>query len=240
MNIARTAIALVLAMSVSGPLLADDSGDAALEQAVVRAHGFRHPGEKGRVFEDILRQCGSDSNRFCRLLSVVAATNAAVRMDAIIWIGRCGSAADMEGLLGLVEDGNCGRWAVDAIGKVGGVTSNLINAVETFCARADVQSAYDKTCARMSVVKAAYRAGATDAEKRLAAPVIQEYARTETANPRPFDEYLLQCDPAYRWSARRLSALRAVLAAGANPEQTNYVAAAIGELEAYPESELPE
>ena len=54
------------------------------------------------------------------------------------------------------------------------------------------------------------------------------------------DQLMIDSDPTYRYSRRRLSVLRAVVArASADPDMT-YVTNAINELVAYPEENLPE
>ena len=54
------------------------------------------------------------------------------------------------------------------------------------------------------------------------------------------DGSISRVDPSYRMSKRRLGVLRAVQNLGVNEWQTNFVATAIRELEAYPEANLPE
>ena len=54
------------------------------------------------------------------------------------------------------------------------------------------------------------------------------------------DGSITRVDSSYRMSKRRLGVLRAVQNLGVNEWQTNFVATAIRELEAYPEANLPE
>ena len=54
------------------------------------------------------------------------------------------------------------------------------------------------------------------------------------------DQLMIDADPTYRYSRRRLSVLRAIVArASVDPDMT-YVTNAINELVAYPEENLPE
>ena len=66
------------------------------------------------------------------------------------------------------------------------------------------------------------------------------YASQLTSYVNVFDLCLMDADPTYATSKRRLSVLRSVRALGANKWQTNFVERTIRELEAYPEANLPE
>ena len=74
----------------------------------------------------------------------------------------------------------------------------------------------------------------------MAVSNLIEYVSLQNHSPERIDRSIRRLDSTYERSKRRLGVLRAVQNLGVNEWQTNFVATAIRELEAYPEADLPE
>ncbi|MBE6381941.1 MAG: hypothetical protein E7049_02880 [Lentisphaerae bacterium] len=70
--------------------------------------------------------------------------------------------------------------------------------------------------------------------------VALDFARNVNTMNVGVDGALIQADPTYRFSKRRLSVMRGAQLRLVNEVQSNYVSNAINELVAYPEAELPD
>ena len=184
-----------------------------------------------------------DTNRLVRLIAEIAHTNDARLASLMIdQLGRYGTSENVPFLCSCATNAAYGGKAVIAILRVEGVTSNSIDAAQAYlsltnrCVRTDRDGS--TVCAEL--VRCAKQDGVAASCRTNALAVAWAFATGNNRNYYWLDRSLVNDDPTYRYSKRRLSILRSSDLQGSSEFMTNYVAGAIAELVAYPESDLPD
>ena len=192
------------------------------------------------MFMNARRRCGTDTNRFARLLAEVAQTNNNwVAQDAISSLGVYGTSAQLPFLYSMATNELHGATAVKSILRLEGVTSNSVGVTGMYLSMTNIiQRDRSEICSFF--FNAVKTSDVSAALKERGECVALRYAGTANLYFRRMDEAMISTEPAYRLSKRRLAVLRAAYELGVSQYQIAYVTNAINELVAYPEADLPE
>lgn len=137
--------ALVAALSC----VAEDDSDDKIKRMIVTSNFYiDNPDASYRMFMNAKRRCGTDTNRFARLLAEVAQTNnTLVAQDAILSLGLHGTAAQLPFLYSMATNEQHGATAVKSILRLEGVTSNSLAMVSQYLSMTNViQRDRSSTC----------------------------------------------------------------------------------------------
>ena len=154
-------------------------------------------------------------------------------------IGKYGTSSDLPFLYQRVATSNLCEHATEAVLRIEGLnTDSMVRlAVSLPDGRCYSRSVL---CSWGRILQAARKLPDGSPLRILAVSNAVQYATHETRHPSSFDRSLTRTDPTYATSKRRLAVLRSVRNLGVGEWETNFVAQAIRELEAYPEANLPE
>ena len=218
----------------------DDNSDEKIKRMIVRSNFYiDNPDASYRMFMNARRRCGTDTNRFARLLAEGAQTNNAwVAQDAILSLGVYGTSAQLPFLYSMATNEQHGATAVKSILRLEGVTSNSL-AVADRCLSNKTIKEPERLDVCRTIVDLAFAVTTPTNDQVRALSYVHCHART-CDYPAGLDQSLLRHDPSYRLSRRRLSILRDVYVHGVDQWDIGYVTNAINELVAYPEANLPE
>ena len=218
----------------------DDNSDEKIKRLIVGSNFYiDNPDASYRMFMNARRHCGTDTNRFARLLAEVAQTNNAwVAQDAILSLGVYGTSAQLPFLYSIATNERHGATAVKSILRLEGVTSNSL-AVADRCLSNKTIKEPERLDVCRTIVDLAFAVTTPTNDQVRALSYVHCHART-CDYPAGLDQSLLRHDPSYRLSRRRLSILRDVYVHGVDQWDIGYVTNAINELVAYPEANLPE
>ena len=154
-------------------------------------------------------------------------------------IGKYGTTNDLPFLYRQVAATNLCETVTRAILAIEGLTTNSVATV-TSLLPSDSARTWDAVCARCLLLEESEKSPSASPAKAMVLANALDYASGLTNYVDILDGSISRVDPSYRMSKRRLGVLRAVQNLGVNEWQTNFVATAIQELEAYPEADLPE
>ena len=219
----------------------DDNSDEKIKRMIVRSNFYiDNPDASYRMFMNARRRCGTDTNRFARLLAEVAQTNNAwVAQDAILSLGVYGTSAQLPFLYSMATNEQHGATAVKSILRLEGVTSNSVDVTGMYLSMTNIiQRDRSEICSFF--FNAVKTSDVSAALKERGECVALRYAGTANLYFRRMDEAMISTEPAYRLSKRRLAVLRSAYELGVSQYQIAYVTNAINELVAYPEADLPE
>ena len=183
-----------------------------------------------------------DTNRLARLICELAQTNNAEVAEMMIdELGEYGTPAQLPFLYSCATNPAVGTRAVNAILNIEGVTSNSVAVVCGYVGMTNVNKSihWDHVDVFKRMI-GMLGDGNPELKNQLVRGCIQPHALLNNHCPRQLDSVIMSADGSYRFSQRRLSTLRSVLACGLNEFQAPYVTNAINELVAYPEANLPE
>ena len=188
-----------------------------------------------------IRQAGGDTNRVVSLMKQIIAEGAddSTTRFYLSEIAKYGTTNDVSFLYDYVSDTNVCRSAADAVLRIEGVSSHSVSRICALLPRGNPQS-LDIIGSWMLLAREVQRQTSDAGVKSMAISNLIEYASLQNHSPERIDRSIRRLDPSYEMSKRRLGVLRAVQNLGVNEWQTNFVATAIRELEAYPEANLPE
>ena len=237
----RNAIFAFLALATAFVCIAeDDNSDEKIKRLIVGSNFYiDNPDASYRMFMNARRRCGTDTNRFARLLAEVAQTNNDwVAQDAISSLGVYGTSAQLPFLYSMATNEQHGATAVKSILRLEGVTSNSL-AVAGRCLSNKAIKEPERLDVCRTIVHLAFAVTTPTNDQVRALSYVHCHART-CDYPAGLDQSLLRCDPSYRQSRRRLSIMRDVYLHGVDQWDIAYVTNAINELVAYPEADLPE
>ena len=238
----RNAIFAFLALAVASVCIAeDDNSDEKIKRMIVGSNFYiDNPDASYRMFMNARRRCGTDTNRFARLLAEVARTNNAwVAQDAILSLGVYGTSAQLPFLYSMATNELHGATAVKSILRLEGVTSNSVDVTGMYLSMTNIiQRDRSEVCSFF--FNAVKTSSVSVALKERGECVALRYAGTANLYFRRMDEAMIRTEPAYCMSKRRLTVLRSVNLIGVSPYQIAYVTNAINELVAYPEADLPD
>ena len=217
-----------------------EASDARVKEMIIRSGTYIHGGERAaRALMAAKEHCGSDTNRFANLLCDISQTNdmyIARRMVRLL--GHYGTREQLPHLYSLVANTNLCCFALSAILRLEGVSSNFIAVANGVVSDARLRKRERLDLCR-ALLENAYSASASTAQRDMALSFLLTHFRT-CPYPQGLDEALVRKDAGYRHSRRRLANLRAVYAHGVDQWNIAYVTNAINELVAYPEQNLPE
>ncbi len=204
-----------------------------------------------------------DTNRLARLIAELAMTNdmrvSSMMVDAL---GEYGTIAQLPFLYSCATNPIIGDRAVKTILRIEGVSSNSLFAVQSYLSMTNgfpLMNKDDRVELCESVIGMVFADSELICFRPLMLDVAYSFANNGNMFPNSLDLTLLSVDPGYRYTKRRLSILRSTRArlneriqswntndvrfateVHIYDVQTNYLAAAIGELVAYPEANLPD
>ena len=219
----------------------DDNSDEKIKRLIVGSNFYiDNPDASYRMFMNARRRCGTDTNRFARLLAEVAQTNNNwVAQDAISSLGVYGTSAQLPFLYSMATNELHGATAVKSILRLEGVTSNSVDVTGMYLSMTNIiQRDRSEICSFF--FNAVKTSDVSAALKERGECVALRYAGTANLYFRRMDEAMISTEPAYRLSKRRLAVLRSAYELGVSQYQIAYVTNAINELVAYPEADLPE
>ena len=219
----------------------DDNSDEKIKRLIVGSNFYiDNPDASYRMFMNAMRRCGTDTNRFARLLAEVAQTNNNwVAQDAISSLGVYGTSAQLPFLYSMATNEQHGATAVKSILRLEGVTSNSVDVTGMYLSMTNIiQRDRSEICSFF--FNAVKTSDVSAALKERGECVALRYAGTANLYFRRMDEAMISTEPAYRLSKRRLAVLRSAYGLGVRQYQIAYVTNAINELVAYPEADLPE
>ena len=219
----------------------DDNSDEKIKRMIVGSNFYiDNPDASYRMFMNARRRCGTDTNRFARLLAEVAQTNNNwVAQDAISSLGVYGTSAQLPFLYSMATNEQHGATAVKSILRLEGVTSNSVDVTGMYLSMTNIiQRDRSEICSFF--FNAVKTSDVSAALKERGECVALRYAGTANLYFRRMDEAMISTEPAYRLSKRRLAVLRSAYELGVSQYQIAYVTNAINELVAYPEADLPE
>ena len=238
----RNAIFAFLALATAFVCSAeDDNSDEKIKRLIVGSNFYiDNPDASYRMFMNARRRCGTDTNRFARLLAEVAQTNNNwVAQDAISSLGVYGTSAQLPFLYSMATNELHGVSAVKSILRLEGVTSNSVDVTGMYLSMTNIiQRDRSEICSFF--FNAVKTSDVSAALKERGECVALRYAGTANLYFRRMDEAMISTEPAYRLSKRRLAVLRSAYELGVSQYQIAYVTNAINELVAYPEADLPE
>ncbi len=199
--------------------------------------------EARRVLTNEVR-FGGDTNRLACALAECAQTNDFQIADWAMWqLKKYATPAQLPFLYSCATNPVLGKTAVESVLRIEGVTSNSVAAIAEYFTTTNTftrQQAYDRAVCCAEFIREAASANVPGEDKEAALLIARNFAANVNTSNSVVDEALLEADSTYRYSARRLSVLRAAYPRCFNEYQTNYVANAINELVAYPEANLPD
>ena len=238
----RNAMLAILALATAFVCSAeDDNSDEKIKRLIVGSNFYiDNPDASYRMFMNARRRCGTDTNRFARLLAEVAQTNNNwVAQDAISSLGVYGTSAQLPFLYSMATNEQHGATAVKSILRLEGVTSNSVDVTGMYLSMTNIiQRDRSEICSFF--FNAVKTSDVSAALKERGECVALRYAGTANLYFRRMDEAMISTEPAYRQSKRRLAVLRSAYELGVSQYQIAYVTNAINELVAYPEADLPE
>ena len=238
----RNAMVAILALATAFVCSAeDDNSDEKIKRLIVGSNFYiDNPDASYRMFMNARRRCGTDTNRFARLLAEVAQTNNNwVAQDAISSLGVYGTSAQLPFLYSMATNEQHGATAVKSILRLEGVTSNSVDVTGMYLSMTNIiQRDRSEICSFF--FNAVKTSDVSAALKERGECVALRYAGTANLYFRRMDEAMISTEPAYRLSKRRLAVLRSAYGLGVSQYQIAYVTNAINELVAYPEADLPE
>ena len=238
----RNAMFAILALATAFVCTAeDDNSDEKIKRLIVGSNFYiDNPDASYRMFMNARRRCGTDTNRFARLLAEVAQTNNDwVAQDAISSLGVYGTSAQLPFLYSMATNEQHGTTAVKSILRLEGVTSNSVDVTGMYLSMTNIiQRDRSEICSFF--FNAVKTSDVSAALKERGECVALRYAGTANLYFRRMDEAMISTEPAYRLSKRRLAVLRSAYGLGVSQYQIAYVTNAINELVAYPEADLPE
>ena len=258
------ATAAFLAFSVhAASCMGDMCTDEELRHDVLEFLTTRYCGSFGRrVLTNEIRFDG-DTNRLAGVLSEFALTNDEwIATRAVRQLGEYGTSAQLPFLYSCVTNPIIGDRAVKSILNIEGVTSNSVDALHDYLFQTNFfpfPKVEDRSNVCVDLVSLVYTNSSLIAYRSTVYNMALAFESNVNLVPNVLDAKLLSVAECYRYSRRRLAALRSakaridaelmsVEASGYEvwrrtycyTFQTNYLDKAISELVAYPEANLPD
>ena len=239
----RNIIAVVLLQSLFAVLARADIEDAELRHVLERAVRYEdNPHAAVSEIRYAIQVAGGNTNRVVSLMKqliVEGTEDAETDMFYISEIGKYGTSSDLPFLYQKVTTADYCASATEAILRIEGLTTNSLTQIMSSLPdspRGNKKSAY-AWCRILDVVT---KSPSGEPIRTFALSNAVQFVSRQTESADWLDRGLIRIEPPYRMSKRRLAALRSVQSLGVGEWQTNYIAQAIRELEAYPEANLPE
>ena len=259
-------IALAMYSCLAGrAFTAQESGysDAEVKAQFVEAGMFCHAEFIRRGYRRAFEMAGCDTNRYARILRELAVENTNETKWAIASLGRYKTTESLPFLYSCATNAVYGAKALKAVFAIEGVNSNSLSVAQNYFSTTNffaLDSAGDRSKLCQSLLNKVYLEAELSDYRAIVFDMALSYNRhVNVTSPNCVDIGLCDADPSYKFTKRRLAALRAYEASVSEyfnslPDtaesyqrrilvfsyQTNYLANAINELVAYPEANLPD
>ena len=215
-----------------------------------------------RVLTNEIRFDG-DTNRLACVLTEFAVTNdERIAARSVRQLGKYGTSAQLPFLYSCATNPALGKIAVEAVLRIEGVTSNLLEIVHDYLFQTNqfpFANIGDRTYLCHDLVGKVFSDSNLNGYRSRVLEMALDFETNVNIAPNLVDKAIVSADPGYRHSKRRLAVLRAAkqrldydaqFIVPSNYEverridvynfQTNYLINAINELVAYPEANLPD
>jgi len=216
--------------------------DAEVKTQIVWTVRLRHLEDVRNSMKRAEMMTEYDTNRFARILRELAVEDENQTGKSIRRLRFYRTPESLPFLYAYSTNALYGADAMKAIFAIEGVTSNSVAAAEVFFSQTNIASRLVQT-RDDACIKMVNLAGTTDVEpdvRERAMLVARNFAANLNECHQWLDEALIESDPSYRYSKRRLWVFRGASARGVNQYSSSYVTNAINELVAYPEANLPD
>ena len=247
------------AVTAQVPEYSDDEVKAQFVEAGMFCHAeFIRRGNR-RAFE----MAGCDTNRYARILRELAVENTNETKRVIANLSKYKTSQSLPFLYSYSTNAVYGARALKSIFAIEGVTSNSIAVAQNYFSITNffpLDCAGDRSKLCQSLLEKVCSEPALSDYRAIVFDMALYYNRfVNVTSPNCVDVGLCEVDPSYKYTKRRLAALRAYEASVSEyfnslPDtaesyqrrilvfsyQTNYLANAISELVAYPEANLPD
>ena len=181
-----------------------------------------------------------DTNRLLRLLSELVATNDEWICTRSMWqYSKYATKSELPFLYSCATNWFRGEYAMSAILRIEGVTTNSLSVMENFLSLTNIASSglqrRDEICCDFIRHEWA-RTTEEDELRKAVKDVVYKYASHDNQCHEWLDKALMKGDDTYRYSQRRLNVFTSITNRWINPYSYNYVTNAIKELQMRKES----
>ena len=181
-----------------------------------------------------------DTNRLLRLLSELVATNDEWICTRSMWqYSKYATKSELPFLYSCATNWFRGEYAMSAILRIEGVTTNSLSVMENFLSLTNISSSglqrRDEICCDFIRHEWA-RTTEEDELRKSVKDVVYKYASHDNQCHEWLDKALMKGDDTYRYSQRRLNVFTSITNRWINPYSYNYVTNAIKELQMRKES----
>ena len=181
-----------------------------------------------------------DTNRLLRLLSDLIKTNDEWICTRSMWqYGKYATKSELPFLYSCATNWFRGEYAMSAILRIEGVTTNSLSVMENFLSLTNIASSglqrRDEICCDFIRHEWA-RTTEEDELRKSVKDVVYKYAAHDNQCHEWLDKALMKGDDTYRYSQRRLNVFTSITNRWINPYSYNYVTNAIKELQMRKES----
>jgi hypothetical protein len=200
------------------------------------------PGKRKKLVDTYC--INGDTNRMLRLLSDLIATNDEWICTRSMWqYGKYATKSELPFLYICATNWFRGEYAMRAILRIEGVTTNSLPVMESFLSLTNVSSSglqeRDQICCEF-IRYERRRTIEEDALRKSVKELVYRYASYDNQCHEWLDKELMLLDDTYQYSRRRLNVFSSITNRWINPYSYNYVTNVIKTLEAYPKSDLPD
>ena len=181
-----------------------------------------------------------NTNRLLRLLSDLIKTNDEWICTCSMWeYGKYATKSELPFLYSCATNWFRGEYAMSAILRIEGVTTNSLSVMENFLSLTNIASSglqrRDEICCDFIRHEWA-RTTEEDELRKSVKDVVYKYASHDNQCHEWLDKALMKGDDTYRYSQRRLNVFTSITNRWINPYSYNYVTNAIKELQMRKES----
>ena len=181
-----------------------------------------------------------NTNRLLRLLSDLIKTNDEWICTRSMWqYGKYATKSELPFLYSCATNWFRGEYAMSAILRIEGVTTNSLSVMENFLSLTNIASSglqrRDEICCDFIRHEWA-RTTEEDELRKSVKDVVYKYASHDNQCHEWLDKALMKGDDTYRYSQRRLNVFTSITNRWINPYSYNYVTNAIKELQMRKES----
>ena len=181
-----------------------------------------------------------NTNRLLRLLSDLIKTNDEWICTRSMWqYGKYATKSELPFLYSCATNWFRGEYAMSAILRIEGVTTNSLSVMENFLSLTNIASSglqrRDEICCDFIRHEWA-RTTEEDELRKAVKDVVYKYASHDNQCHEWLDKALMKGDDTYRYSQRRLNVFTSITNRWINPYSYNYVTNAIKELQMRKES----
>lgn len=223
------------------------SADVEIAKSIEYISRLRHNSD--RALRSLVRKHQAESNRLCRVAQAVyrMKDDYPSRLAALEILGQCGDTNQVTFLDSCVTDLRMGPTAIQVLDEIEGFTSNSVLRTARYHAitnqevySTDMRAYSDRTFILGRLVFAATRPNVPAHLKDFTRDYVYSFASNNCSSVNAADRELMNLDPTFKNSKRRLALLRYAQPRTHEPYVPQYLATEIQKLEEYPEENLPE